>query len=44
MLIQVREVYTKKIFEDFQDQFENVVNLSIPGLAVNEGITFHKSP
>ena len=30
ILIQAREVYTKKIFEDFQDQFEDAVDLSIP--------------
>lgn len=41
MLIQVREVYTKKIFEDFQDQFEDVVDLSIVDSVVDEGVTFY---
>lgn len=42
MLIQAREVYTNKIFEDFQDQFEDAVDLFIVGSVVDEGITFYE--
>lgn len=42
MLIQAREFYTKKIFEDFQDQFEDAVDLSIVDSVVDEGVTFYE--
>lgn len=42
MLIQARKVYTNKTFEDFQDQFEDAVNLSVLGPAIDEGVTFHE--